>query len=73
MNQFTILLFKEQGQWIAQGLEHDITAQAETMLGVVSAFEHTLASEFAICTKKGLNFHEAIPPAPKYYWNKLNK
>lgn len=65
----SVLLFKEENQWIAQGLEYDITAQGSTIAKAQEAFEKTVFGQILYNFKEDqIPFHE-IRKAPKYYWD----
>jgi hypothetical protein len=63
-----VLLFKEEGFWVAQGLEHDICVQAETLEDLQINFEVAvrLESEEA----GGLKRIAAAPPYFQERWSK---
>ena len=56
------------GVWIAQGLEYDICAQAETLEGVQAAFERMLAATAVISKEHGHAPFGDIEPAPRKFW-----
>ena len=64
-NQMRIIAYEEGGMWVAQCLEHDISAQADTISKVKKRLLATIAAE----AKDGL---DRIGPAPEHFqsmWN----
>lgn len=62
--QFRVILFKEDGQWVAQGLEHDICAVASSLDELHGRFEVTVRIESS--REGGL---KAIGPAPQHFFH----
>lgn len=70
----SLLLFLEKGCWVAQCIEYDLTAQAETIDDVLYEFQRTLVSETLI--RKELNLpplEDDLPPAPEVYRRQFQK
>ena len=63
----TVLLLQEEGKWVAQCLEHDIAAQADTIKGVQQAFVKAFASQACVNIHHGKKPMEDVPPAPAVY------
>lgn len=57
-----VLLFKEDGLWVAQGLEHDICVQGKTLEDVQTYFEVAIRLEDE--EEGGV---KRIPEAPRYF------
>ncbi len=53
-----MVIFREGPCWLAQGLEHDVGAQAGNLRDLVARFELVLGMEDGL---------EGLPPAPKYF------
>lgn len=68
--QLRVIVFQDEGFYVAQCLEHDIVAQADDIESVIDRLELTIEAEMAMRETQSL---ESIPPAPPYYqdlWNK---
>lgn len=63
-----VLLFQEDGFWVAQGLEHDICAQAKTLEDVQINFGVSVQLE---CKEEG--GIQRLPKAPQYFQDKWNE
>lgn len=60
-----VVVFEEEGLFVAQGLEYDICTQAETLSELVARFEMTLDAE---CREpRGL---DRLGPAPAMFFRK---
>jgi len=68
MSTLNVLMIKEDDLWVAQGLEHDISAQGKDMEEATYEFQKAFFSEMAVCEDLGYSFPNGIPPAPQYYW-----
>lgn len=62
-----VVVFREEGQWVAQGVELDVAAQGQTLDDLFSRFELTLRLDLDECVKRGVDPIEQIGPAPAYY------
>lgn len=62
-----VLLLQEEGKWVAQCLEYDVAAQADTLTGVQQAFVKSLASQVCVNLHHGKEPMEDVPAAPAYY------
>lgn len=58
-NKIRVILFKDGDAWIAQGLEHDICAQAPSMNELYGRFEVAVHLE-----SEEVGGLDRIPPAP---------
>ena len=67
MSSLKILFLKEGNKWAAQCLEHDISAQAESIAKAADAVVRAICSEMAVCDELKKDF-DSIPQAPTYYW-----
>lgn len=57
-NQIRVIVFQDDDLWLAQGIEHDICVQAETLPAVFARFELAVNAE---AKEGGL---DRIAPAP---------
>lgn len=69
MTQLTVLFFKETdaGRWVAQCLEYDLCASAESLADLPSAFDAAVEGHKAICVAEGVEPFESLPEAPSRY------
>lgn len=65
-----VLVFRdpELDIWVAQGLEHDICAQAKTIEEVHAAFERAILADAAVAIERGEEPLAAIPKAPDAFF-----
>lgn len=54
----------DQGTWIVQGIEHDISAFADNVLDIPDVFERTIMEYVCITTSLGRKPLEGIKAAP---------
>lgn len=67
VRQFRVVMFKEGDTWVAQGLEHDIGAQAPDIETLQARFLAVVAAELEESVRrKGAPF-AGIATAPEYY------
>lgn len=67
-DKIRVIIFKEENNWIAQGLEHDICVQAEKLEDIFGRFEVAVRLEDE--EEGGLS---RIKKAPKHFFNLWNK
>ena len=60
-----VLIFKEDGFWVAQGLEYDLVAQGPSLDQVEKNFVQTLVSQILIDLKNGKEPLVDFGPAPE--------
>jgi hypothetical protein len=66
----TVLLMEhDDGTWVAQGLEYDIAAQAQSLEEVRQAFERVFVGQMIVNAHYGKELLAGIPRAPKLYWD----
>ena len=66
----TVIYFKrDPGNWVAQCLEYDIGAQANTRADLSYEFQKSIVGHILICAKHGATPFESLPPAPSLYWH----
>lgn len=68
------VLYQENGIWICQGLEFDITARGENPVAATRRFDEKVAAElvmsFEIGDEKPLS---GIRPAPRQFWTMFDQ
>lgn len=62
-----VLLFKEDGWWVAQCLEHDIAAQAKTLAAVEFEIQRLIVLQLFASAHEGARPIAEIPPAPERF------
>jgi hypothetical protein len=63
----SVLLVREDNRWVAQCLEYDVAAQADTIPEVKNAFERAFACQVAVDVCHGHEPMQNVPKAPKFY------
>lgn len=63
----SVLLLREENRWVAQCLEFDVAAQADTIAEVKNAFERAFVSQVAVNVCNGHDAMHNVPKAPKFY------
>ena len=58
------VVYRGESAWVAQALEHDIAAFADTPDSLPAALGKAIAVNLAINLRKGRKGFEGIPPAP---------
>lgn len=66
--ELSVVLFRDGDFWIAQGLEHDITAQGRTLQEVKLAFMRTVAVRAFVDQEAGVEPFSQCEPAPTEFW-----
>ena len=61
------VLYEDGGVWVAQCIEYDIAAFAETLSALPRAFERAVAANLSANADIGRKGLEGIPPAPKRF------
>lgn len=73
MKTFTItihvLMIRDDRAWVAQGLQHDIAAQGDTIEEALERFKRVLASEARFDLRNGQEPLAEVPPAPQSLWD----
>ena len=62
-----VVIYKDEGLWIAQALEHDICAQAEDLKTVRTRLQLTAHAERQHAEANGKKPFDGIDPAPKHF------
>jgi hypothetical protein len=65
--QLNLLIFKEDGWWIAQCLDYDIAAQARTLPDVQYEIQRVLVGRISMAKKLSIDPFEGLAPAPEGY------
>ena len=68
-----VLLFPEEGGWIAQCLEHDIVAQGANVKEAKERLILTVVCQIAVDLKNGKRPLEGIDKAPQKYWEQFEE
>ena len=71
--ELSLLLLKEEGKWVAQCLDYDITAQGETIDVARSRFARTFVGQVMVDLHHHQEPLEGIKPAPRKYWQMFRK
>lgn len=69
----SVLIFREANRWVAQGLEYDIAAQADSIPAVKKAFFRAFFSQAAVNVENGKEPLEDVPEAPAFYRDEFKK
>jgi len=70
--KLSVLVFRDDGIWIAQVLEYDIAAQAHTLKDVKYELEKLLVGHIAASLENGLVPFVNTPAAPPELWDMFN-
>ena len=68
-----ILFERDHGEWVAQCLQYDIGAQAETLADLAYQLQRSIVGHIVIALENGLEPLECLPPAPDEYWEMWRK
>ena len=67
------IVFKDSDKYVAQCIEHDISAQADDLRTLIDRLELTVQAELEMRAEAGEDGLSKIAPAPAYYaslWDK---
>lgn len=64
-----VVVFREEGWWVAQCLEVDIAVQAKTESDLHYELSLTLIGRILAGDSLGIDAFEGLPRAPKRYWD----
>ena len=67
--ELNIVAYQEGNTWVAQCVEHDIYARANSLPKLPRALERAIATNACINAELGREGFDGIPPAPKRFWN----
>ena len=68
-----VVLKSDNGNWIAQGLEFDITAQGKDIHQAKESFVKTVLGYLVYASKKNIQPFLGVPKAPDRFWKAFNK
>ncbi len=68
-----VLIFKYHDLWIAQCLEYDISAQANTLKELQDKFVCTLMAYVMLAIDNNERPFSNVPKTPKEFWKMFNK
>lgn len=72
--KISVVLFeREPGHWVAQCLEYDIGAQADSLPELTYEIQRSLVGHMVIALENDLEPFECLPPAPDEYWGKWDQ
>lgn len=69
----TVLFERDPGEWVAQCLQYDIGAQAESLPELMYEIQKALVGHMVIALESGLEPFECLSPAPEEYWGMWTK
>ncbi len=61
-----VVVFQEAGAWMAQCLEHDLGAQADSVKGVIEELHRMLVLRIVVAADKGISPWD-VPAPPGHY------
>ena len=64
----SVLFIRQDGQWVAQALEHDLAAQGASFELAKRAFKQTVCGQIVLDRKLGREPLTHLSPAPEEYW-----
>lgn len=62
-----VVLFQEEGQWVAQCLEYDIAAQGTTIDEAQNEWARTFKGYIALSEENNVEPLQGVPKAPDFY------
>lgn len=69
MPDINVVIFQNDKWWVAQCLQYDIGAQADSPIDVMYELERSLVGHVAICTRNHREPFADLPAAPQNYWD----
>lgn len=66
--EIRVIAYREGDHYVAQGLEFDICVQAKTLEELQVRFDRAAFATLAICRERGTDPREAVPQAPREFW-----
>ena len=66
-----VILFQEEGMWVAQCLEYDIAAHGETVIDAKEAYARVFAAQVIMAFQLDEEPLANIDKAPQQYWDML--
>jgi hypothetical protein len=68
MSAINIIITREEGLWLAVGLEHFTSARGETPIQAVRDLEEQLEGQELLDRSVGQEPFALVSPAPEHYW-----
>ena len=68
-SRMRVVLFQEEGYWVAQCLEFDIAAQAKAFKDIFQELERVVVGRIIFAESKGLEAFADLPRAPRRFWD----
>jgi hypothetical protein len=68
-----VLMLLENGTWIAQGLDYDITGHGESTDEALENFGKTLLGQAILDLRHGQEPLACVPKAPDFYWKRFEE
>jgi hypothetical protein len=65
----SVVLYQEDGIWIAQGLQYDITARGADPVEASERFNQKIGAEFIMSMEIGEEPLSGVPRAPQEFWD----
>jgi hypothetical protein len=65
----SVVLYQEDGVWIAQGLQYDITARGSDPVEASERFNQKIGAEFIMSMEIGEKPLSGVPKAPQEFWD----
>lgn len=65
----SVVLYQEDGIWIAQGLQFDITARGSDPVEASERFNQKIGAEFIMSMEIGEEPLAGVPRAPQEFWD----
>lgn len=65
----SVILYQEDGVWIAQGLQYDITARGSDPVEASERFNQKFGAELIMSMEIGESPLSGVPQAPKEFWD----
>src|SRR5262249_59373480 len=69
----SVVLYPEEGFWIAQGVQFDITARGRNPTEASERFNDKFGAELVISTEIGEEPLAGVGPAPKEFWDMYDR
>jgi hypothetical protein len=66
--ELRVVVFRGNTKWVAQCLERDIAAQADSLAELPTRLGRALTAEIAFSQERGEPAFEMLPEAPRRYW-----
>lgn len=64
LSPLQVLLLESESGWIAQGIQHDISVEADSLEDLLYEFERAMIGHFYMSLYRGVEPFEHMPPAP---------